>query len=220
MPTAAARSATHSRFPRQSRIRWTASVTRRSRLLLEGRRLPARPGEFPRREPRSRRVEEMMTVVTDGGRRPSSSASRRSRSACFATTSPDPFRRGPPAENAPGCIVDGDGHEEDKPRPSRQREARRLDGEPTHLRVVENHEEVARSRRRVSSVPKPPELGAALLKIAEESDSRAALLLLAEILRTPGLAERLSEVLRPGTFQDFAARYFRIASASSVLKPT
>src|SRR5271156_1866853 len=46
------------------------------------------------------------------------------------------------------------------------------------------------------------ELGAALLKIAEEPDSRAALLLLAEILRTPGLAERLSEVLRPGTFAD------------------
>jgi transcriptional regulator with XRE-family HTH domain len=46
------------------------------------------------------------------------------------------------------------------------------------------------------------ELSSALLKIAEEPDSRAALLLLAEILRTPGLAERLSEVLRPGTFQD------------------
>jgi len=43
-----------------------------------------------------------------------------------------------------------------------------------------------------------PELEKALLAIAEVSDSRGALLLLGEILRTPGLAERLSEVLQPG----------------------
>jgi transcriptional regulator with XRE-family HTH domain len=43
-----------------------------------------------------------------------------------------------------------------------------------------------------------PELGDALLAVAEEPDSRRALLLLAEILRAPGLADRLSEVLRPG----------------------
>jgi hypothetical protein len=43
-----------------------------------------------------------------------------------------------------------------------------------------------------------PELEQALLAIAEVSDSRGALLLLGEILRTPGLAERLSEVLQPG----------------------
>lgn len=42
-----------------------------------------------------------------------------------------------------------------------------------------------------------PELKRALLAIAQDQDSRAALLLLGEILRTPGLAERLSEVLRP-----------------------
>ena len=42
-----------------------------------------------------------------------------------------------------------------------------------------------------------PELKHALLAIAQEPDSRCALLLLGEILRTPGLAERLSEVLRP-----------------------
>ena len=42
-----------------------------------------------------------------------------------------------------------------------------------------------------------PELEQALLAIAEVSDSRSALLLLGEILRTPGLAERLSEVLQP-----------------------
>ena len=42
-----------------------------------------------------------------------------------------------------------------------------------------------------------PELSDALLAIAEERDSRKALLLLAEILRAPGLGERLSEVLRP-----------------------
>jgi transcriptional regulator with XRE-family HTH domain len=43
-----------------------------------------------------------------------------------------------------------------------------------------------------------PELESALCAIAEVPDSRAALLLLGEILRTPGLAERLGEVLRPG----------------------
>ena len=43
-----------------------------------------------------------------------------------------------------------------------------------------------------------PELSEALLKIAEVDDSRQALLLLGEILRTPGLADRLGEVLRLG----------------------
>ena len=42
-----------------------------------------------------------------------------------------------------------------------------------------------------------PELEKALLTIAEHPDSRNALLLIGEILRTPGLAERLSEVLQP-----------------------
>jgi hypothetical protein len=42
-----------------------------------------------------------------------------------------------------------------------------------------------------------PELSHALSAIAQDNDSRAALLLLGEILRTPGLAERLSEVLDP-----------------------
>ena len=42
-----------------------------------------------------------------------------------------------------------------------------------------------------------PDLEKALLAIAEDKDSRGALLLLGEILRTPGLAERLSEVLQP-----------------------
>lgn len=41
------------------------------------------------------------------------------------------------------------------------------------------------------------ELERALLAIAGVPDSRGALLLLGEILRTPGLAERLSEVLQP-----------------------
>ncbi|HKV26344.1 MAG TPA: helix-turn-helix domain-containing protein [Candidatus Acidoferrum sp.] len=49
-----------------------------------------------------------------------------------------------------------------------------------------------------------PELKRALLEVAEHDDSRKALLLLAEILRTPGLAARLGEVLqseraRPGS---------------------
>ena len=42
-----------------------------------------------------------------------------------------------------------------------------------------------------------PALSEALLAIAEVQDSRRALLLLGEILRTPGLAERLTEVLQP-----------------------
>jgi len=42
-----------------------------------------------------------------------------------------------------------------------------------------------------------PALERALLAIAEHEDSRGTLLLLGEILRTPGLAERLSEVLQP-----------------------
>jgi transcriptional regulator with XRE-family HTH domain len=43
-----------------------------------------------------------------------------------------------------------------------------------------------------------PKLQEALITIAESPDSRSPLLLLAEILRTPGLFERLTEVLRPG----------------------
>jgi transcriptional regulator with XRE-family HTH domain len=43
-----------------------------------------------------------------------------------------------------------------------------------------------------------PLLQHALLSIAEHEDSRQAILLLGEILRTPELAERLGEVLRPG----------------------
>jgi transcriptional regulator with XRE-family HTH domain len=43
-----------------------------------------------------------------------------------------------------------------------------------------------------------PLLQRALLSIAEHEDSRKAILLLGEILRTPELAERLGEVLRPG----------------------
>ena len=43
-----------------------------------------------------------------------------------------------------------------------------------------------------------PELQRALLAVAEYEDSRKAVLLLAEILRSPGLADRLDEVLSPG----------------------
>jgi hypothetical protein len=42
-----------------------------------------------------------------------------------------------------------------------------------------------------------PELSAAFRAIAAVDDSRKALLLLSEILRAPGLADRLAEVLRP-----------------------
>ena len=47
-----------------------------------------------------------------------------------------------------------------------------------------------------------PVLHRALLTIAEHEDSRRAILLLAEILRTPDLAERLGEVLHPGSHQN------------------
>jgi transcriptional regulator with XRE-family HTH domain len=47
-----------------------------------------------------------------------------------------------------------------------------------------------------------PELSRGLLAIAEHEDSRRAILLLAEILRTPDLAERLGEVLHPGNHRN------------------
>jgi transcriptional regulator with XRE-family HTH domain len=46
-----------------------------------------------------------------------------------------------------------------------------------------------------------PELHRSLLAVAEHEDSRQALLLLGEILRTPGLADRLGEVLHSGKSQ-------------------
>lgn len=46
-----------------------------------------------------------------------------------------------------------------------------------------------------------PEMRKALLEIAQYQDSRRAVLLLAEILRAPGLADRLEEVLRPDAQQ-------------------
>lgn len=54
-----------------------------------------------------------------------------------------------------------------------------------------------------------PELEKALLTIAEVKDSRAALLLLGEILRTPGLAERLTEVLQPSARRSVENRQTR-----------
>jgi transcriptional regulator with XRE-family HTH domain len=47
-----------------------------------------------------------------------------------------------------------------------------------------------------------PALQRALLAVAEHEDSRRAILLLAEILRTPDLAERLGEVLHHGSHQN------------------
>lgn len=46
---------------------------------------------------------------------------------------------------------------------------------------------------------KDPELHTALLTIAKHADSRICLVLLGEILETPGLAERLIEVLKAPT---------------------
>ena len=42
-----------------------------------------------------------------------------------------------------------------------------------------------------------PELSDALIKVARQKDTRRAVLLLGEILNTPGLADRLFEALRP-----------------------
>ena len=42
-----------------------------------------------------------------------------------------------------------------------------------------------------------PEVSEALIKAAREQDTRRAILLLGEILNTPGLADRLFEALRP-----------------------
>ena len=44
-----------------------------------------------------------------------------------------------------------------------------------------------------------PELCQALLTLAQNKDSRRCLLLLEEVLKTPSLADRLLEVLRPET---------------------
>ena len=43
-----------------------------------------------------------------------------------------------------------------------------------------------------------PEVSQVLIKVAREKDTRRCLLLLGEILNTPGLADRLFEALRPG----------------------
>ena len=56
-----------------------------------------------------------------------------------------------------------------------------------------------------SQFPADPALQRALIKVAEHEDSRQALLLLAEILRAPGLAERLGEVLQPESHRETAA---------------
>jgi transcriptional regulator with XRE-family HTH domain len=42
-----------------------------------------------------------------------------------------------------------------------------------------------------------PEVSEVLIKVAREKDTRRAILLLGEILNTPGLADRLFEALRP-----------------------
>jgi transcriptional regulator with XRE-family HTH domain len=44
-----------------------------------------------------------------------------------------------------------------------------------------------------------PEVSEVLIKVAREKDTRRSILLLGEILNTPGLADRLFEALRPAT---------------------
>ena len=47
-----------------------------------------------------------------------------------------------------------------------------------------------------------PEVSDVLIKVARDKDTRRCLLLLGEILNTPGLADRLFEALRPGVGRD------------------
>jgi hypothetical protein len=49
------------------------------------------------------------------------------------------------------------------------------------------------------SFRRDPAISEALLALARHEDSRRCLILFREILETPGLAERLLEVLKPGT---------------------
>src|SRR5712671_5174412 len=63
-----------------------------------------------------------------------------------------------------------------------------------------------------------PVLQRALLDIAEHEDSRRAILLLAEILRTPDLAERLGEVLHPGNHSNGGQRSNGYPPAATALR--
>jgi len=47
-----------------------------------------------------------------------------------------------------------------------------------------------------------PQVSEVLIKVARDKDTRRCLLLLGEILNTPGLADRLFEALRPGVGRD------------------
>jgi transcriptional regulator with XRE-family HTH domain len=51
-----------------------------------------------------------------------------------------------------------------------------------------------------------PEVSEVLIKLARDKDTRRCLLLLGEILNTPGLADRLFEALRPEPVRGAAAR--------------
>ncbi|HYU47815.1 MAG TPA: helix-turn-helix transcriptional regulator [Terriglobales bacterium] len=51
-----------------------------------------------------------------------------------------------------------------------------------------------------------PEVSEVLIKVARDQDTRRCILLLGEILNTPGLAQRLFEALRPATTPEMARR--------------
>jgi transcriptional regulator with XRE-family HTH domain len=51
-----------------------------------------------------------------------------------------------------------------------------------------------------------PEVSEVLIKVARDQDTRRCILLLGEILNTPGLANRLFEALRPATTPEMARR--------------
>ena len=61
-----------------------------------------------------------------------------------------------------------------------------------------------------------PALSQALVKVAREKDTRRAILLLGEILNTPGLAERLFEALRPEVVAPLSRRVSRARPALGV----
>jgi len=61
-----------------------------------------------------------------------------------------------------------------------------------------------------------PELSQALLTLAQNKDSRRCLLLLEEVLKTPSLADRLLEVLRPETVKAPPSAAAALAQPKSV----
>jgi hypothetical protein len=63
--------------------------------------------------------------------------------------------------------------------------------------------------------PRDPELRKALLTLAKHRESRQCLLLMESLIETPGLVERLVEVLRPSAR---SAKHFKVRPADAILQ--